>query len=59
MRREIGTKAMKTGLMVAGLAAVLLWMKVGGSAPRPAYAMAVGEDSETGFSIQHDEANCD
>ncbi len=55
MRRELGVRAIETGLMVAGLAAVLLWMKASESAPRPTHAMAVGEDSDTGPSIQHAE----
>ncbi len=56
MRSEIGSKAMKTGIMAAGLAGLLLWMKIRESASRPSYAMAVGEDSDAGPSGQEDEA---
>ncbi len=56
MRREIGGKAMKTGIMAAGLAGLLLWMKMRERAQRPSYAMAVGEDSDAGPPGQEDEA---
>ncbi len=56
MRREIGGKAMKTGIMAAGLAGLLLWLKIRERAPRPSYAMTVGEDSDAGPSGQEDEA---
>ncbi len=56
MRSDIGSKAMKTGLVAAGLAALLLWMKIRERAPRPSYAMTVGEDSDAGPSGQEDEA---
>ncbi len=56
MRSEIGSKAMKTGIMAAGLAGLLLWMKIRERAARPSFAMAVGEDSDAEPSTQDDEA---
>lgn len=47
MGRDAGKKAMKTGLLLAGLAAVLVWMRTGADNTRPPYAMAVGEDSDS------------
>ncbi len=56
MRSEIGSKAMKTVIMAAGLAGLLLLMKIRESASRPSFAMAVGEDSDAGPSTPEDEA---
>ncbi len=56
MQREIGSTAMKTGIMAAGLAGLLLWMKIRERARQPSFAMAVGEDSDAGPPGQEDEA---